>query len=332
MLFSKDEELQLQPRTTKTLLISIGIHVLLLVFLALNPDLLTSTPKRIIKVISQDYDLSKDQLTELVMPPNASRPTPAPPANDKPLVQPPVPRPETQPSPQPPPPPPPPQPPPPVIGPDDILKEGARPDAQPKASRGDTTEQAKMGGQPDPPKPEQPKQQAQQQGENKPPQLAMNTNPNALRTPSLMESAGQIVQQDIQENRRKYSVQGPRTGLPNVQEEPDFSTEEPTILSDTKGYDFGPYMNQVVNRVRTNWYSLIPEIARLGKKGRVVIVFTITQNGTIENATIRANSGTDPLDRAAFGAITASNPFARLPGGFSGDHLDLQFTFLYNIR
>ena len=50
-------------------------------------------------------------------------------------------------------------------------------------------------------------------------------------------------------------------------------------------------MNQVVNRVRYNWYSLIPEIARLGKKGRVVIIFTITQNGTIDNAHIVANSG-----------------------------------------
>src|SRR5262249_8177929 len=156
---------------------------------------------------SQDYDLSKDRLTELVMPPNALRPTPAPPAIDKPLVQPPVPRPETQPTPQPPPPPPPPPPqtPPPVIGPDDILKEGARPDAQPKASRGDTTEQAKAGGQQDLPKPEPPKQQAQQQNENKVQQLAMNNNPNALRTPNLMESAGQIVQRDIQENRQRYS-------------------------------------------------------------------------------------------------------------------------------
>ena len=91
-------------------------------------------------------------------------------------------------------------------------------------------------------------------------------------------------------------------------------------------------MNQVVNRVRYSWYSLIPEIARLGKKGRVVIVFTITQNGTIENNKIVANSGTEALDRAAFGAITISNPFAKLPPAFSGDHLDLQFTFLYNIR
>jgi TonB family protein len=329
MLFTKDEDFELQPKRSKTLLISIGIHIFLLIILALNPNLLTSTPKRIIRIMGQDYDLSKQQLTELVMPPDALRPRPAPPVPDKPLVQPPVPQPQNQPPPPPPPPqPPPPQTPPPVIGPDDILKEGARPDAQPKASRGDTTEQARTGSQ-EQPKPEAPKQQ---QAENKPPQqLAQNTNPNALRTPNLMDSAGRIVQQQIEENRKRYS-QGPRTGLPGGQEDPNFSTEEPTILSDTKGYDFGPYMNQVINRVRYNWYSLIPEIARLGKKGRVVIIFTITQNGLIQNAHIAANSGTDPLDRAAFGAITASNPFAKLPAGFDGDHLDLQFTFLYNIR
>src|SRR6266566_3668255 len=99
MLFEKDEDLELQPKRTKTLLISLGIHVLFLVFLALNPDLLTSTPKRIIRIMGQDYDLSKNQLTELVMPPDALRPRPQPP--DKPLVQPPVPKPENQPQPQP---------------------------------------------------------------------------------------------------------------------------------------------------------------------------------------------------------------------------------------
>lgn len=332
MLFEKNEELELQPRRTKTLLISIGIHLLLLVFLALNPDLLTSTPKRIIRIMGEDYDLSKNQITELVMPPDSLRQRPPAPAEDKPLIQPPIPQPEAQPTPPPPqpPPPPPPQTPPPIIGPEDILKEGARPDAQPKASRGDTTEQARAGSQQEQPKPEQQKQQ-QQQGDNKPPQIAQNTNPNAMRLPNLMDSAGRIVQQNIEEARRRYA-QGPRTGLPGGQEDPNFSTEEPTILSDTRGYDFGPYMNQVVNRVRYNWYSLIPEIARLGKKGRVVIIFTITQNGIIDNAHIVANSGTDPLDRAAFGSITASNPFAKLPSGFDGDRLVLQFTFLYNIR
>src|SRR5438876_7956689 len=151
MLFEQEEPLELQPRRTRTLLISLGIHLILLVFLVLNPDILTTTPKRIIRIMGQDYDLSKQQLTELVAPPNALRAQPAPAPPDKPLVQPPAPKPENQPPPPPPPqqqqppPPPPPQNPPPVIGPDDVLKEGARPDAQPKASRGDTTEQARAG-------------------------------------------------------------------------------------------------------------------------------------------------------------------------------------------
>src|SRR5213075_3089426 len=141
-------------------------------------------------------------------------PRPAPSADDQPLVQPPAPRPESQPPPPapPPPPPPPPQTPPPVIGPDDILKEGARPDAQARASRGDTTEQARAGSQ-EPPKPEQQKQQQQQQqAENKPPQLAQNTNPNAMRLPSLADSASRIVQENIEQDRRRFS-QGPRTGV-----------------------------------------------------------------------------------------------------------------------
>src|SRR5438874_12744507 len=123
MLFEKEEPLDLQPRRTKTLLVSVGIHLVLLVFLALNPDLLTSTPKRIIRILGQDYDLSKQQLTELVVPPEALRPKP--PAPDKPLVQPQLPpKPEVQPPPPPPQqqPPPPPPPPPQVIGPEDVLK------------------------------------------------------------------------------------------------------------------------------------------------------------------------------------------------------------------
>src|SRR5262245_65010744 len=110
MLFDKDEGLGVDPYKTKTLLISVGIHLLLVLVVVWNPDLLSSNPKRIIRIAGQDYDLSKNQLTELVMPPEA-RPRPPAPADNRPLVQPP-PQPQ-QPNVQPPPPPPPPQPPPP---------------------------------------------------------------------------------------------------------------------------------------------------------------------------------------------------------------------------
>ncbi len=328
MLLDQQQDLDLQPRRTKTLLISVGVHLLLIAVIALNPDFLTSTPKRIIRIAGQDYDLSKNQLTELVVPPEV-RPKPRAAVQDKPLIEPP-PQPNVQPpSPPLPPPPPPPQAPPVVISPEDVIAEGARPDAQPRPSRGDTAEAARAGsGSPEPPKPAP----APKEPDSGRTQIAQNANPNALRLPNFRNSAEHIIDESLEETRKRYS-QGGRTGVPGViQEDPNFSTEEPTILSDTRGYDFGPYMNQVVNRVRVNWYSLIPEIARLGKKGRVVIIFTITASGGIQDLRLVANSGTEPLDRAAMGSITASNPFAKLPPGYDGDHLVLQFTFLYNIR
>jgi len=36
------------------------------------------------------------------------------------------------------------------------------------------------------------------------------------------------------------------------------------------------------------------------------------------------------LDRAAYGGITASNPFPPLPSEFRGSYLELRFNFFYN--
>ena len=43
-----------------------------------------------------------------------------------------------------------------------------------------------------------------------------------------------------------------------------------------------------------------------------------------------SRSGDVALDRAAYGGITASNPFQPLPGEFGGQYLGLRFTFFYN--
>jgi TonB family protein len=113
--------------------------------------------------------------------------------------------------------------------------------------------------------------------------------------------------------------------------EPNFSTAGPIILSDTLGVDFGPYLARVVFNVKRNWYSMIPESARLGEKGRVAIVFEILKNGSVPQLRLVASSGSDPLDRAALAAIRASIPFPPLPDEFTGNHLVLQFIFLYNM-
>jgi TonB family protein len=112
---------------------------------------------------------------------------------------------------------------------------------------------------------------------------------------------------------------------------PNFSTEGPIILSDTRGVDFGPYLARVVFAVRRNWYAVIPESARLGERGRVGVIFEIIKDGSVPQLRMIASSGSDPLDRAAVAGIRASIPFPPLPQEFTGNHLVLQFLFLYNI-
>lgn len=146
---------------------------------------------------------------------------------------------------------------------------------------------------------------------------------------------GQAIQQSLQSAARgRASGQVPGAGdsitqLNNLN--PNFSTEGPIILSDTRGVDFGPYLARVIYNVRRNWYAVIPESARLGQKGRVGIVFEIVKDGSVPQIRLVASSGSDPLDRAAIASIRASNPFPPLPEEFTGQHLVLQFIYLYNL-
>jgi TonB family protein len=101
------------------------------------------------------------------------------------------------------------------------------------------------------------------------------------------------------------------------------------ILSDTQGVDFGPYLQRILQDVKDNWYRIIPESAEM-KKGKLAIEFAITKDGKVADMRLIATSGDVALDRAAWGGITASNPFPPLPSEFTGPYLALRFRFYYN--
>ena len=104
------------------------------------------------------------------------------------------------------------------------------------------------------------------------------------------------------------------------------------ILSDTEGVDFAPYLRRVLQSVKQNWYAIIPEEAKdpLFKQGKVAIEFLIDKNGQVEGMRLVGPSGDVALDRAAWGGISASNPFPPLPKEFHGENLALRFRFYYN--
>ena len=105
------------------------------------------------------------------------------------------------------------------------------------------------------------------------------------------------------------------------------------LLTPTEGVDFTSYLARIVASVKRNWLSVMPESARLGEQGRVVLQFRIFRDGLVPDSEpgLMGTSGKEPLDRAAISSIRASSPFPPLPPAFSGPYIELRFMFLYNV-
>ncbi len=106
------------------------------------------------------------------------------------------------------------------------------------------------------------------------------------------------------------------------------------MLTDTEGIDFNDYLRRVYLAVRGNWYAVMPASVQLGDQGVVSLQFKIMRNGSVPDGDPAQvfSSGKEPLDRAAFSSIRASNPFPPLPAGFKADHIELRFTYYYNLK
>lgn len=104
------------------------------------------------------------------------------------------------------------------------------------------------------------------------------------------------------------------------------------ITTDTQGVDFGPYLARIKQTIENNWYTEMPESVYppLRKSGKVSIEFVILPDGKVQGMKVFFPSGDVALDRAAWGGISASNPFPPLPKEFHGPYLGLRCYFLYN--
>jgi outer membrane biosynthesis protein TonB len=105
------------------------------------------------------------------------------------------------------------------------------------------------------------------------------------------------------------------------------------MLTPDQGVDFNSYLQRVYVTVKRNWFAIMPESVELGEKGVVVLTFKIMRDGSVPGAepVINRNSGKEPLDRAAYSSVRASNPFEPLPSQFTGPYIELRYTYLYNV-
>jgi TonB family protein len=182
-----------------------------------------------------------------------------------------------------------------------------------------------------PPQQQPPQQNQQQFTQQQPPPRQTQQQPNPFATYRNGSASSAI------ENATRAAAAGHGTGgdYGNGFSDPNTNNQGALdILSDTQGVDFGPYLQRVVHDVKMNWYSIIPEEAKwpLFKQGNLAIDFVITKDGKVAGMTLRLPSGDVALDRAAWGGITASNPFPPLPKEFTGENLALRFHFYYNPK
>lgn len=96
---------------------------------------------------------------------------------------------------------------------------------------------------------------------------------------------------------------------------------------DTKGVDFGPWIRRFVAQVRRNWF--VP-MAAMTLRGHVVLTFYVHRDGSLTDVQIVKPSTVDSFNVAARNALLASNPTEPLPPDYPDDRAFFTVTFYYN--
>ena len=179
---------------------------------------------------------------------------------------------------------------------------------------------------PGPPGPPGPPQQAQQQPSARPPASSEPEGADIKATPTLSQSL---------EKLDRYIEKGQQSGGGGGGGQAggdggNLPTGDPGsgVFFDTQGYDLGPWVNRVVEIVRSNW--LIPVAAELGMKGIVSVSFKVARDGTIRDLKMISSSTVPSFDQAAVRALQSSSPLPALPADFPRDLLPGIFRFYYN--
>lgn len=115
---------------------------------------------------------------------------------------------------------------------------------------------------------------------------------------------------------------------------PITASAEILVLSDTNGFDFGPYLNkEVLPTLQKAWLRLPPSVltpATAKKKAKAVIEFAIQKDGSLGEMKLKESSNDASLDAAVINSLKAASPFQALPKQFKGASLALRFDLSFN--
>lgn len=100
-----------------------------------------------------------------------------------------------------------------------------------------------------------------------------------------------------------------------------------SINSANEDLEFSKYMEGVQNKIKSNWgihsYQIKSDI-------ETIAIFKVAKDGRLIDCSIIKPSGEKEYDKKALGAIWLSSPFAPLPKSYTGESVDIFFTFSLN--
>ena len=99
------------------------------------------------------------------------------------------------------------------------------------------------------------------------------------------------------------------------------------ILFDTKGVDFGPWLDRFIPQIKQHWNVPAAENSR---KGHVIIQFNVQKDGSITDVAVVGPSGIEAFDKASVAAVSGSNPTVPLPQDYPSEKTLFMVTFHYN--
>lgn len=100
-----------------------------------------------------------------------------------------------------------------------------------------------------------------------------------------------------------------------------------TVKHKVPAANFGTFMQNLQSDMMLNWNP-----PKIGTNARVVVLMKIRKDGNLESVKILKSSGSSEMDNAALNAVKSTAPFQPLPLSFTGETVDVNFSFNYNAK
>jgi outer membrane biosynthesis protein TonB len=151
------------------------------------------------------------------------------------------------------------------------------------------------------------------------PSPATDTSTFTFREPAETSAASAVVdwRQAIRQVKPSTGGSGSGFDTSGVQGGERGTAEQGPLSFETQWFDWGPYAQSMVSRIRVNWYANMPQLIRTGIAGVV-------------DVTVLDSSGHPPYDFAARKAIELSSPLNPLPADFPNPNERVTAKFFYN--